>query len=89
LLLALGASSFATTTVVRDISGSAGDWTYSYTLTNGESLPIWQWAVWFTSDAEADVLTAGTTGWATTNLNTQGFFPEEYTSAWGCHVYDS
>jgi len=89
LVLSIGVSAFGATTVVEGITGSPGDWTYTFTLTNAETLPIWQWVVWFPTNPVADVVTAGTSGWAATDLATQGFFPEEYTNFWGCHVYDS
>jgi len=81
--------SYASTIVVEEISGSSGDWTYTYTITNAESSPIWQWAVWLPTDPNADSITAGNTDWAATNLSTQGFFPEKYTNDWGDPVYDS
>ena len=89
LLLAVTGTAGATTTVVEGITGTPGDWTYTYTLTNGETRDIWHWAVWFPSNPVADAVTAGTANWAATNLATHGFFPEEYTASWGCHVYDS
>ena len=77
------------TTVVESVSGSPGNWTYTYTLTNGEAAPIWQWAVWFPSNPGADTVTAGTANWAATDPATQGFFPEEYVASWGTPVKDS
>ena len=89
LVAAVAAIGQADTSVVQSLTGSPGDWTYTFTLTNGESRGIWQWAVWFPSNPSADSVTAGTANWSATDLNTQGFFPEEYTAFWGCHVYDS
>ena len=88
LLLAATAMAGATTTVVEGITGAAGDWTYTYTLTNDEALPIWQWAVWFPSNPVADTVTAGTANWAATDLVFQGFFPAESIAA-GYDVRDS
>jgi len=88
LVLCMINGSYATTTVVEEISGSAGDWTYNYTITNAESSPIWQWAVWLPTNPNADSITAGNPGWAATNLSTQGFFPLEYTTDYGDPVYD-
>ena len=79
----------AATTVSGGCTGSPGDWTYAFTLTNDEALAIWQWAVWFPSNPTADSVTAGTANWDVTNPATQGFFPEEYVAAWGDPVYDS
>ena len=87
-LVAAGVA-YAGTTVVESITGSPGDWTYTYTLTNGETRGIWQWAVWFPSNPSADSVTAGTANWSATDLDKLGFFPEEYTAFWGCDVYDS
>ncbi len=89
LLLAVSGVAAATTTVVEGISGTTGDWTYTYTLVNQEAAPIWQWAVWFPTNPVADAVTAGTANWDATNLDTHGFFPEEYTAFWGCRVRDS
>ena len=88
LLLAVTATAGATTTVVEGITGTPGDWTYTYTLTNDEALPIWQWAVWFPSNPVADTVTAGTANWAATDLVFQGFFPAESIAA-GYDVRDS
>ena len=88
LILATGRVAVATI-VVESITGSPGDWTYTYTLTNQESLPIYHWAVWFPSNPNADSVTAGTANWDATNLSTQGFFPEEYVDFWGEPVKDS
>jgi hypothetical protein len=89
LLLAVTATAVANTTVVEGITGTPGDWTYTYTLVNHEAAPIWDWAVWFPSNPGADAVTAGTANWDATNLATHGFFPEEYTAYWGCRVRDS
>lgn len=86
--LAAGAAQ-SETTVAESITGGPGDWTYSYTITNGQTRPIWYWCVWFPTNPAADSVAAGTAGWIATDLATQGFFPAEYTSTWGCHVYDS
>ena len=86
-LVAAGVA-YAGTTVVESISGSAGDWTYTYVLTNGESSPIYNWAVWFPSDPDADTVTALTPDWSGTHLPTQGFFPKDLLDA-GYTVKDS
>jgi len=76
------------TTVVESISGSAGDWTYTYTLTNNESLDIYHWAVWFPSNPNATSVTTGS-DWRTT-FSTKGYFPQQYVAEGHAdHVYDS
>lgn len=76
-----------TTTVVEEITGTSGDWTYTYTIINNGDAPIWNWAVWFPTNPEADLITAGDVNWGVTDLDYQGFFPEEYTAFWGTAVY--
>jgi len=90
--------SSAPPTVSEEITGSTGDWTYTYTLTNHGNSDIYHWAVWFPTDPAAvprnplDSVSADTTDWVATDLTDpydKGFFPEEYTDYWNCHVYDS
>jgi len=90
-VLIVAGSTYATT-VAETISGSPGDWTYSYTLTNTESRPIWYWVVWFPTDPSADGMSADP-NWTAT-YSTMGYYPEEFKSYWGsqgypCEVYDA
>ena len=89
ILICIDSPAFSDTSVLESISGSPGDWTYTFTLTNDETSPIWNWAVWFPSDPQATSATASDGNWSTT-LSTHGYFPEQYISE-GCadHVYDS
>ncbi len=77
LILAANSLAFADVTVFEQITGSPGDWTYTYTLTNGGAGTVYNWAVWFPSDPSAVSVTAGTANWDATNLATQGFFPKD------------
>ena len=76
VILWTGGATLADTVVVEELTGSAGDWTYTYTLTNGEASDIWHWCVWFPSNPNSNLVTAGTANWSATNLATHGFFPE-------------
>ena len=89
LILAANGLSFAATTVVEEVTGSPGNWTYTYTLTNDESLPVFYWAIWFPSDPSATSTVSGSADWTTT-LSTHGYFPQQYISeGYADHVYDS
>jgi len=89
LVLVTGTFSFAATIVVEEVTGVSGDWTYTYTLTNDESLPVWFWAVWFSSDPNATSVTTVSGDWSTT-IDTHGYFPKQYVDeGYVDHVYDS
>jgi len=88
-LLVMSGHAFGATQVIEEITGSPGDWTYTFTLTNDEALPIYNWAVWFPSDPNAISVTASDSHWMD-SLATHGFFPEQYISeGYADHVYDS
>ena len=89
LILALGNPAAGATTVLESITGSAGNWTYTYTLTNEESLPIYNWAVWFPSNPNATSVTPGSSDW-NTPFSSMGYFPQQYVSeGYADYVYDS
>ena len=87
-VMVLAGAATADVGVVEAITGSAGDWTYTYTLTNNGSGAIYNWAVWFPSNPTADSVTALTANWAATHLPTQGFFPKDSLDA-GYIIKDS
>ncbi len=89
ILLCINSIALSDTMVVETVSGSPGDWTYTYTLTNDETLPIWNWAVWFESDPQATSVAAGDGNW-TTNFSSHGYFPQQYISeGYITNVYNS
>ncbi len=79
-------NAYATSMVTEEITGSSGDWTYTYTIHNNETLPIWTWAIWFPADLHADDIIVNF-GWVD-GLDVLGFFPEAFTDYWGNPVYD-
>ena len=56
--------------------------TWTYTLTNNTNDTIWNWAVWFTEDPSASLVTTDTEGWVCPDIDTHGYFPEEYVEWW-------
>jgi len=89
VLLAVTGTAGATTTVVEGITGAPGDWTYTYTLVNHEADPIWQWAVWFPTDPQANSVTTGSAHWDTP-FGSTGYFPQQYVAeGYMAYVYDS
>ena len=90
ILVCIGSPAFSDTSVLESISGGSGAWTYTFTLTNDETSPIWNWSVWFPSDPQATSATASDGNWTTT-LATHGYFPQQYINEVPSvdHVYDS
>jgi hypothetical protein len=54
----------AVATVTQHITGSTGNWTYTYTLYNSDSKAIWWWGLWFQRDPDAVTRSNSKTGWA-------------------------
>ena len=89
-VLAVAGRAAADVGVVESITGSPGDWTYTYTLTNDDPAPIYNWAVWFASDPGAETsVTTDSGNWFATPA-TKGYFPQQYINEGHIgHVYDS